>query len=250
MMIGMAKAFRKSGRMLVDLSADAGFVIVDLLRVLKSKYNYKALSKITGCPVSTLTRYVTGKTSPRGAKAERLLRNLLKNINLPALITERAEFDGGELDLTKIMLNPNLIKIIGAYVLGEFTGMKITSILPLDFLSVPLASYLSTSISRPMHLISNEPISADGHSIPLVFSDNSSGAARAYWLFMRKNCKGESILMLSSRVPDPRFFDLLLRTLIEHKMELGGFFSVTVKEEELRNLRIPPGVKRSYILIT
>ena len=250
MVVGMAKAFRKSGSMLVDLSADAGLVIVDLLRVLKSKYNYKALSRITGCPVSTLTRYITGKTSPRGAKAKRLLRNLLRNINLPVLITEEADFDGGDLDLTKIMLNPNMIKIIGAYVLGEFAGMKITSILPLDFLSVPLASYLATSISRPMHLISSEPISADGHSIPLVFSDNESGSARAYWLFVRKNCKGESVLMLSSRVPDPRFFDLLLKTLMGYKMELGGFFSVAVKEEELRKLKIPPGVKRSYILIT
>ncbi|MCD6312571.1 MAG: hypothetical protein J7L79_01985 [Thaumarchaeota archaeon] len=246
----MAKAFRKSRSMLVDLSTDAGLVVVDLLRVLKSKYNYKALSRITGCPVSTLTRYITGKTAPRGAKAERLLRNLLNNINLPALITEGAEFDGGELDLTKIMLNPNLIKIIGAFILGEFAGMKITSILPLDFLSMPLASYLATSISRPIHLISSDPISADGHSIPLVFPDNGGGAARAYWLFMRKNCRGESVLMLSSRAPDPRFFDLLLKTLIDHKIELGGFFSVAVKEEELRALKIPPGVKRSYILIT
>ena len=245
----MAKAFRKRGSLVVDLSADAGLVIVDLLRVLKSRYNYKALSRITGCPVSTLTRYITGKTSPRGVRAERLLRNLLKNINLPALISEGAEFDGG-VDLTEVMLNPNLIKIIGAYVLGEFAGMKITSILPLDFLSVPLASYLATSISRPMHLISSEPISADGHSIPLVFLDNGDGAARAYWLFMRKNCKGESVLMLSSRVPDPHFFDLLLKTLMDHKIELGGFFAVAVKEEELRRLKIPPGVKRSYILIT
>lgn len=246
----MAKAFRKKGSMLVDLSADAGLVIVNLLRVLKSRYSYKALSRITGCPVSTLTRYITGKTSPRGVRAERLLRNLLKNINLPALISEDAEFNGGGLDLTKIMLNPNLIKVIGAYVLGEFAGMKITSILPLDFLSVPLASYLATSISRPMHLISSEPISADGHSIPLVFLDNGGGAARAYWLFIRKSYKGESVLTLSSQVPDPHFFDLLLKTLLDHKMELGGFFAVAVKEEELRRLKIPPGVKRSYILIT
>ncbi|RLG04481.1 MAG: hypothetical protein DRN54_00840, partial [Thaumarchaeota archaeon] len=99
-------------------------------------------------------------------------------------------------------------------------------------------------------LISSEPISADGHSIPLVFSDNGGGSARAYWLFVRKNCKSESVLMLSSRVPDPRLFDLLLKTLMDYKMELGGFFSVAVKEEELRKLKIPPGVKRSYILIT
>jgi len=36
--------------------------------------------------------------------------------------------------------------------------------------------------------------------------------------------------------------------LKEHKIELGGFFSVIVEEDKLRRLKIPPGVKRSYIL--
>ncbi len=245
----MPRAFRKSSNLLIDLSADAGLVVVDLLRVLKSKYDYKALSRITGFPISTLTRYITGKTAPRGPKAEKLLKNLLSNINLQALITKYAEFNGGRLDLTRIMLNPNLVKIIGAYILEEFAGMKITSILPLDLLSIPLASYLSTTISRPIHLLLCDPISADGRSIPIVYSNGEEGEAKAYWLFLRKNCKSESVLTLSSRTPDPDLFDLLLKTLAEQKMDLGGFFSVSVREDELRELRIPPGVKRSYILV-
>jgi len=244
----MSRAFRKSNNMAISLSTDAGSVIVDVLKVLKLKYDYKALSKITGFPISTLTRYITGKTAPRGSKAERLLRNTLNNINLPAFIAEYSGFDGGRIDLAKIMLNPNLVKIIGAYVLEEFAGMKITSIMPLDILSLPLASYLSITTSRPLHLVSPLPISSPDHLMPLIFSDDG-GDARAYWLLLRKNCNRESILFLSSRTPEPCFFNKLVERLMDEKMEIGGLFMVAAREELLGELRVPPGVKRSYLLV-
>ncbi len=245
----MSKAFRKSSSMLINLSTDTESIIVDILKVIKIKYDYRTLSKITGFPVSTLTRYVTGKTAPRGAKAERLLRNILSNINLPAFIAEYSGFNGGRLDLTRIMLNPNLVKIIGAYVLEEFAGMKITSIMPLDILSLPLASYLSITTSRPLYLVSPSPISSPDHLTPLVFSDEDRDDARAYWLLLEKNCNKESVLLLSSKTPEPRFFNSLIEFLMNEKIEVGGFFVVAAKENILSDLRVPPGIKRSYLFM-
>lgn len=245
----MRRAFRKSNNMMISLSTDAGSVIVDVLKVLKLRYDYKALSRITGFPISTLTRYVTGKTAPRGSKAEKLLRNTLNNIDLPALIAEHSGFNDGRLDLTKVMLNPNLVKIIGAYVLEEFAGMKITSIMPLDILSLPLASYLSMTTSRPLHLVSPLPIPPPDRLMPLVFSDDSGDDTKAYWLLLEKNCNRESILLLGSRTPEPCFFNRLLEILVNEKVEVGGLFVVAAREDVLGELRVPPGVKRSYLLM-
>lgn len=244
----MGKAFRKSSNMLISLSADAGSVIADVLRVLKLKYDYRTLSKITGFPISTLTRYITGKTVPRGSKAEKLLKSILYNVNLPAFIAEYSGFDGGQLDIAKIMLNPNLVKIIGAYVLDEFAGMKITSIMSLDLLSLPLASYMSVNTSRPLHLVSPYPVSSPDHLTSLVFSDDG-GDVRAYWLLFGKNCGRESVLLLASRTPDPVFFNKLVEVLLEEGAEIGGFFAVAAKKDILSKLKIPPGVKRSYLFM-
>ncbi len=96
---------------------------------MKSKYNYRKLSTITGFPVSSLTRYLTGKTIPKRSRAEKLLKNLLADINISSLIAQNIE--GGEdyLDLSRVMLNLNIIKVLGAHVLNEFMGMKVTSFL-------------------------------------------------------------------------------------------------------------------------
>jgi len=246
----MAKTFRKARNLVIDMTSEASEVVVDLLKVLKSRYDYRALSAITGFPISTLTRYITGKTSPKGVKAEKLLRNLLTNINLTALIASDIGRDSDNLDLTKIMLNPSIIRILGAHVIGEFIGMKITSILPLDILSIPLATYLASVTSRRMYIISPEPMSTDGGSIPIVFAENGHGAVRAYWFIAKGHGKGESVLIVSSKTPDPFFFNNLLDTLKDLGMELGGFFTVLAKEEDLQKMKIPPGVKRSYIFLS
>ena len=245
----MAKSFRKVKNLVIDVSSEANTVVTDLLRVLKSKYDYRALSAITGIPVSTLTRYITGKTSPKGAKAEKLLRNLLSNVNLTALIMNDVSYDGDGLNLAEIMLNPSIVKIIGAHVINEFIGMKITSFLALDLLSIPLVTYLASVTSRPMYVISPEPVSVNGDSTPVLFTEGECGFARAYWLLMRKRSKKESVLAISSQTPNPNFFNSLLETLRKLEIELGGFFSVVAKEDELKKLKIPPGVKRSYILL-
>lgn len=243
----MAKSFMKVRSLSLDAS-EAGFIAVDVLRILKSRYDYRALSAMTGIPVSTLTRYITGKTSPKGAKAERLLKNLLSNLNLAALILDGVECNGEGLNLAEALLNPSIVKIIGAHVINEFIGMKITSILSMDLLSMPLAGYLATATSRPMHIISPEPILLNGDSTPILFKEGG-GLARAYWLISRRRCKRESVLAVSSRTPKPELFNSLMEVLRGLEMELGGFFSVVASEEEMRRLNIPPGVKRSYIIL-
>ena len=246
----MAKSFKKTKNLVIDMSFEAGKIAVDILRILKSKYDYRALSTITGFPISTLTRYITGKTAPKGAKAERLLKNLLSNINLTALIMNEVGDPDGNPNLSELLLNPDIIKVFGAHVINEFMGMKITSILPLDILSIPLATYLAAATSRPMHIVSPEPVTVNGDSIPIFFLENGHGQARAYWLVM-KNCgKKESVLTISSQTPNPYFFNSLVETMREMGMELGGFFTVVAKEEDLKKMKIPPGVKRSYIILS
>ncbi|MCD6260718.1 MAG: hypothetical protein J7J28_02875 [Thaumarchaeota archaeon] len=246
----MAKAFKRTNRLTLNLDEGGRLIAVDLLKILKSKYNYRKLSTITGFPVSTLTRYLTGKTIPKRSRAEKLLKNLLADINISSLIAQN--IDGGEEDypnLSRVMLDPNIIKVLGAHVLNEFMGMKVTSFLSLDLLSIPLASYLSTATSRPLHIIANEPIAFNGESIPIIFTEHGGMHAKSYWLVLRGNRRRESILAIASHSPTPPFFNSLMDTLTRLKHELVGIFMVSAREAHLKKMNLPPTLKRSYILL-
>lgn len=240
---------RGRGKTLLDSEDGLSSVAVDLLRILKTRYNYRKLSVMTGVPVSTLTRYLTGKTVPKGAKVRKLLRNLMANINISSLVAQSMRGNGEEVDLTPVMLDPNMVKVLGAHVINEFAGAKVTSFLALDTLSVPLTTYLAVSTSRPFHIVSSEPLAANGEAIPIIFNEPRSVWVKSYWLLLRLGRRKESILVISSKTPEPRFFNLLSDTLEKRGSEITGFFSVLANEEYMKKLNIRPGCKRSYILV-
>ncbi|MCD6126204.1 MAG: hypothetical protein J7J19_04275 [Thaumarchaeota archaeon] len=245
----MAKVFKRTNRLILNLEEEGRLIAVDLLKILKTKYNYRKLSTITGFPVSTLTRYLTGKTIPKRSRTEKLLKNLLANINISSLIAQNIGGGKDYSDLSRVMLDPNIIKVLGAHVLNEFMGMKVTSFLSLDLLSIPLASYLSTMTSRPLHIIANEPIAFNGESIPIIFTDHGGMHAKSYWLVLRRNRRKESILAIASHSPTPQFFNSLMEILTRLRHELVGIFMVSAREDYLKKMNLPPTLKRSYILL-
>lgn len=239
---------KSSGKELFQVNNDVSHITVDLLKVLKAKYNYKKLSNLTGIPVSTLTRYLTGKTIPKGTKSKRLLKNLIANLNVSSLISQFIKGNDA-VDISKIMFNPNMIKIIGAHIINEFAGMKITSFMALDLLSIPLTAYLSTVTSRHFSLVTKEPLPIDGQeSFIVTCNDSKSIWPTCYWVFFKQVRKRESILMISTKTPEYDFFNKLAESLEKRNAEIVGIFSLIGNEEEYLKLDLKPGCKRYYIL--
>ncbi|MEM2267159.1 MAG: hypothetical protein QXT51_01920 [Nitrososphaerota archaeon] len=223
-------------------------IAVDLLKVLKSSYNYRKLSNITGIPVSTLTRYLTGKTMPRGVKARKLIKNLIMNLNISSLLSHFTDGDGS-LDLYEVMFNPNMIKIIAAHVLNEFAGMRITSLLALDNLSIPLTTYLSAITMRPFSIVSREPLPIKNSDMYTLILEDSKGVwPLCYWLYFKNVKKRESILIISSKTPEARLFNKLAQIIEKKNSEIVGFFSVVGSLEEFSRLNLKSNCRKYYII--
>lgn len=224
------------------------YIAVDLLKVLKDKYNYRKLSNLTGIPISTLTRYLTGKTIPKGSKARRLIKNLILNLNVSSLISQFIK-DGDVIDFSKIMFNPNMIKIIGAHIVNEFSGMKITSFMALDLLSIPLTSYLSTITSRHFYIVTREPIPADNNEFfTIVLNHSGSMWPTCYWIYFNQTKKKESTLMISASIPENEFLGKLIEILEKKNVEIAGLFSLIGSEEEFSRLSLKSGCKKYFLL--
>ncbi len=239
---------RRASSFIGDSGEGVSSVAIDLLRIFKSRYNYRKISDMTGFPVSTLTRYLTGKTVPRGKKALQLLERLLTNLNIENIVNQHVRYLNGYVDLSQVMVNPNLVKVLGAYVINEFAGTKITSILSFDMTVLPLASYISTMTSRPLGILAQEPITPNGESIPIIYPDVDGVHAVSRWLLLGQSRKRESVLILSSKTPPPKLFNSLHRVLRRRSIEIGGVFMIIANEELLKELSLPPGIKRAYIM--
>ncbi|MEM2237072.1 MAG: hypothetical protein QXR26_00150 [Candidatus Caldarchaeum sp.] len=115
-------------------------ILVDLLKTLKTMVDYKTLSEHTGIPVSTLTRYVTDKTLPRRRNAIAIVEKLLRMVDLESLVRQRILSDGDEYDVSSVVSESQLIKLIVPYMAKEFTGQKLDCLLAVDKAGLALAT--------------------------------------------------------------------------------------------------------------
>ncbi len=125
-------------------------LVAEALRVAKKFYSYRELSRITGIPEGMLSRYVTGHVIPSYEQAERIWRALEKAIDPRRIVADRIKELGGLIDLTPILTNPLLLRIISVYFYNRLSGYSITRILVPETSGITLATALSMVFDVPM----------------------------------------------------------------------------------------------------
>lgn len=141
------------------IDAYSSYLAVQLLKTIKQSMDYKTLSKYTGLPVSTLTRYVTNKTLPRGKRTFELVDKLLKIVNVTHIVQQRLVADGGEVDISRVVAESNLVELMAAQMLKEFMGKRIDCILAIDRAGLIIATAFGLSTMKKVYYTLNSETS-------------------------------------------------------------------------------------------
>ncbi len=117
--------------------------ILHILRLLKDRYTYEELSKITGLPVTVLNRYVRGKVLPSSGRATELLSILDPYINLEKEVRDRLIFDSrGFFDSMRALGSTNLMTLVAERVALEFDGTDVDKVMTAATDGIPLAVHV------------------------------------------------------------------------------------------------------------
>lgn len=224
-------------------------LIMDILKILKEKYDYKTLSKITGLPISTLNRYCTGKSTPKGKRIMNLINKIIPMIDIEKIIKENIIIDeNGHIDSSALFLNANILKILSLYALDFFAGRKITCIIAFDELSISLATSIALISNRKLLFLSNSPFCEIKDNF-LYFIYSSFGENNVYWLPKKYIKMNESVLIIMSNAFNSNkinsFFDFLKRM----NVFVSGIFSVIGKKDEWDKINFPLGSKNTCLIL-
>jgi len=241
----MVKAFLKSTPLMHGMEA----VALDLLKLLKEKYDYKTLSKMTGLPVSTLNRYIKNKTMPQTQKAKRLIEKVAPLINATELIKEKALIDQEDVDIYGVVTNPSLMKIINFFIVSEFSGSKLTAIMPLDAHSVPVSAVLATTIDRRLLLLSERPLWDDEDAITLTYKVPGFVEKFKLWLPKEAISSKDSVLLLSSFLMADSLVNSIIHMLQKKGASIAGLFSIVAREQFWKKVLLPPGSRKKCLLL-
>lgn len=224
-------------------------IVVELLKMLKQRYDYKTLSKLTGFPISTLNRYIKNKTIPHNQNLRKLVEKISDTIDPVSLIKEMALKDGGEIDIYNVMLDPNAIKIISFSVVNEFSGSKLTAIMPLDTYCIPLSAAIATPMGRKLLILSERPLWEDDNCITLTYKIPGFVEKFKLWLPKRAISSKDSILLLSSFLMTESLVNSTANTIQKLGASVAGLFCVVADEGCWKRIQLPSGSKKRCLVL-
>lgn len=227
----------------------AGMVAVELLKLVKSSYDYKSLSQVTGLPTSTLSRYVKGRTFPRGQKAKQLLEKLVSVAKPEKIVSERINSANNELDASPLVFDTRFLKIINAYATNAFAGRKITCVMALDNLSLPLATSIGLSLDRKIVYVSDRPLWNDADSIHVTYYVRDLGERRGVWIPKQLLSNRESFLLVCGVLMNSLLPNALISYMKKSNMVFAGIFALAASKQSWDEITLPPTAKVSVTLV-
>jgi len=213
----------------------ASLTLVDLLKTLKTMMDYKALSEKTGIPVSTLTRYVTNKTLPRGKNALAIVEKLLEMVDLESLVRQRILSDGEEYDVSSVVSETQLVKLIVPYMVKEFSGQKIDSLLAVDKAGLVLATAFAVlNNKKTYYCLSNETSFVNHwkevkYRIPEV----------RIWakVYIPRNVLKSNVLFTAGVLDNIMPLRELRSRIVESRGDVVGVFSIAATKQFLKTVK-------------
>lgn len=221
-----------------------GLIAIDVLRVLKSEYDYKTLSSVTSIPISTLTRYIMARTFPRKSKAKQLIQRLLVDMDGTKIIRDKVKVGSGCLDVSGVIEDPSCLKLINAYIVEQFAGKRITSFLALSVTGLPVTVSLATYMNRKYSFLTDKPLWDNDQTVQVNYYMSNPGERGIAWI--RRDCfnKGDNVLLIDGTLLNPYLTNSALDTLSTLGVGIAGLFAIATYSSVWDQIKLPVNAKK------
>jgi adenine phosphoribosyltransferase len=112
---------------------------VEVLGLLKKKYDYKTLSEMLDLPPSVLSRYVKGRVLPNRSRSERIISLFSEKMLADMIRSKIIKTEEGFYDLYEVVKDIRLQKLIGKVAFNEFSYVPVNKLLTVAADGIPVA---------------------------------------------------------------------------------------------------------------
>lgn len=117
---------------------------IEMLRILKHRYTYETLSKMTEIPITVLNRYVKGRVIPGEDKARHIISLLDDHFNIEEEIRNKIILtENNIVDSSQVLSDTVLTRRIAEKAIEMFSDKKIDVVLTAAVDGIPIASQIA-----------------------------------------------------------------------------------------------------------
>jgi hypothetical protein len=198
-----------------------------------------------GVSVSTLSRYSTGKTIPRGARAKNIFEKASGLINYEEIV---AEFFGESLDIENginISHDIEMVKLLSIYALKQFIGDRVEAVLTIDRQSIPIATCFASLANLGLFFADDKPIWRDG--IQVSYREGAAEIRDSLWIPKSAARRGLSAIVMTTSVLSHSPVREVLNVLQVRKAHVTGLFTLVSKRNVWTTLSVPHGCRKVLV---
>ncbi|GBC70876.1 Pur operon repressor [Candidatus Calditenuaceae archaeon HR02] len=225
---------------------------VEVLAYLRERYGYKSLSEMLGLQISILSRYINGHVLPNTARAEKIVR-LFNESLLSEIVKKRlTRTEDGFYDLSAIVADVGLLRLIAKVVSAEFNVFSINKLLTVATDGIPLAVQVATELRADLIIAKKRK---DLNVKSYLEEPIKRTPALVEYLYLPRQAlkKSDVVLIVDDVARSGETIHGMIRMVNRAGARLAGVFTIVMLEEvreKIKQLLPPSGVLKSLVTFT
>ena len=210
---------------------------INLARRIYS-YSFRKLSELLNIPESSLCRYANMEVLPSVKVADKIISTLRPMLDIVPVVKRLVRINGSYIDLSGIILDPNVLKLYEMHIAELFEGLKVTKVLTAAVDGIPLA--VAASYALGARLIVAKQYMEAGFDQFYSSSYIVDSPPRKVTLYVPKPLigRGDSVIIVDDIVRTGRTIDALLDIIRQSGASLVGMsILVAVGSDVVSRLR-------------
>jgi len=200
---------------------------IDMLKILKKRYTYEHLAKLTNLPITVLNRYVKGHVLPSAERANELMKIFKKKFDVKKEISERIKFDkNGYFDNTNLVTDVLLLKLIANLVAIKYQNQKITKILTVATDGIPLSTFIAGELGVNLALAKKSREAGVSKFYEVDYSHRTTGVIQTLYIPKNELTAKDRILIVDDIIRSGVTQSALVKLVNKAGGELVGIFAV------------------------
>jgi adenine phosphoribosyltransferase len=215
---------------------------IEILQLLKKEYSYNELSKMLDLPIPVISRYINGHVLPNIKRTDKIL-NFFKEEYLIEMIKSKIKIkENGIFDLSSLVHDTMLQRIVGKTVFHEFEIIDIDKILTVETNGIPLAVQIGNEFGVDVIIAKKQKELGIDEFIEEK-SIVSPSVGKFFYIPKDSIKKDDLVLIVDDIIRTGVTISGLIKLIEKAKAKPAGIFTLISTKDAIENLKKTTNIK-------
>jgi len=192
--------------------------------MLKKYHSYDELSGILGYSKVVINRYIKGHVLPASDRADEIIQKAKSNLDVEQLVKDQLVLYKGYFDMTMLLGNTALLRLVAQYVADNFKDAGITKIGAVAPEGLPIAVHLATELGIEIAIAKRTRDLGVREFVKVHFPQESTGELLSLNLPKGLLTLDDRVLIIEDSSRSGTTLEMMVELVEKSRAKIGGIF--------------------------